>query len=158
MNKLSYCSLLKPKITKYREPNKRNSKGSSITINFHSNFAPPLRKKKGLILRLKIRHCACQAVTVSRSVSRKVLPYWLASTLGLFHFSIHFLRISQHFLKGLRRILYLLMTISVGDFLKFSIRTLVNPYREFTISFGKRCEDGEEKRELRVWSRYIPFI
>ena len=33
----SYCSLLKPKIHKYREPNERNAQGNSITINFHSS-------------------------------------------------------------------------------------------------------------------------
>ena len=32
----SNCPLLKPiKIPKYREPNERNAKGSSIAINFH---------------------------------------------------------------------------------------------------------------------------
>jgi len=30
-----YCSLLKPKIPQHRKPNGRNTKGSSITINFH---------------------------------------------------------------------------------------------------------------------------
>ena len=33
-----YCSVFKPKIPKYREPNERNGKGSSITINFHSSW------------------------------------------------------------------------------------------------------------------------
>jgi len=38
IQRASYCSLLKPKIPKYREPNKRNAKGSSITINFHPRW------------------------------------------------------------------------------------------------------------------------
>ena len=33
-----YCSLLKPKLLKYRERNERNVKRSSIAINFHSHW------------------------------------------------------------------------------------------------------------------------
>ena len=33
----SYCTLSKPKIPKYREPNQRNAKGSSVTLKFHSS-------------------------------------------------------------------------------------------------------------------------
>ena len=34
----SCCSLLKPIITKYREPNERNAKGCSVTISFHLSW------------------------------------------------------------------------------------------------------------------------
>ena len=34
-----YCSLLKPKIPKWRQPNKRNMSGSSITMCFHSRWS-----------------------------------------------------------------------------------------------------------------------
>ena len=34
----NYCSLLKPKIPQNRIPKERNTKGSSITINFHSSW------------------------------------------------------------------------------------------------------------------------
>ena len=41
------CSLLKLKIPEYREPNKSNTKGSSITINFHlSRGEKPYFKRK----------------------------------------------------------------------------------------------------------------
>ena len=36
IHRASYCSLLKPKIPKYRERHERNAKGHPITINFHS--------------------------------------------------------------------------------------------------------------------------
>ena len=45
----SYCSLLKPKITKYRKPNNRNAKGSSVTTSFHLSWGEEtfLKAKKG---------------------------------------------------------------------------------------------------------------
>ena len=49
------------------------------------------------------------------------------------------------------------MSISVGDFVKFSARTLVNPYREFTISFGKSAGMAKrnENREFSEDSLYL---
>ena len=37
IQRASYCSFLKPKISKYRKPTERNTQGSSITKNFHSS-------------------------------------------------------------------------------------------------------------------------
>ena len=52
------CSLLKLKIPENREPNKRNTEGSSITINFHSSWGEkPYFKRKNLQNFADMLHC-----------------------------------------------------------------------------------------------------
>jgi len=93
IQRANYCSLLKPKIPKYREPNERNAEGSSITINFHpscgeetylkakncSNFADVLRCINSMFklfftLTRKLEFCPTAFAVIYRPVALPIIP------------------------------------------------------------------------------------
>ena len=66
----SCCSLLKPKIPKYRKPNERNAKESSIAMNFYSSRGELRKLYKGN-KNFKIFHTCFAACMLIRHAKEK---------------------------------------------------------------------------------------